>query len=288
MELSIESYILRERFGDDVGLKMIKDAGFNLVDVSYYWCKKDYDLLGDNYVERSKELRKLLDDIGLKCNQAHAPFDFGYGQVMDDTNKNYKEIVRAIISASILGAEHIVVHSIGYSKDGEFLFDKDYNIRFYRSFLPILEKYNIKIAVENLFFRDKDTAPYKGRLGSPKELTDFVKELNSPYFVACVDVGHSAIVGVEPEDFISKMDNKTLKCLHIQDGDYLEDRHVLPYMGEFKWDKVLKALKDIGYDGELTFEVWRFLHKAPKELTMEALKYANSVGNYMIEYYKNI
>lgn len=285
MKLSIETYVVRKRFGDKGSFRVIKNAGFDCIDMSYYWAGEDSPLLGDNYREYAKELRAELDAIGLTCNQAHAPFDLKCGEAFDLSTPAYLATVRSMESAAILGAKSIVVHSLSDTVNDRIVFDKAYNLEFYRSLLPYCEKFGIKIAVENLFHTDRKRGYYTSKLGSAKDLCDFIYELNSPYFVACVDIGHAALTANEPEDFCAKMDGKLLAGLHVQDGDYRKDAHNLPFLGIFKWDAIMKALKSIGYEGEITFEVFKYLENIPAALMPAALAFTCETGKYLSKLY---
>ena len=95
----------------------------------------------------------------------------------------------------------------------------------------------------------------------------------------------AALTGYEPEDFIRQVDPRFLKCLHIQDNDYLGDRHTLPYLANLNWHEIMTALKKNGYEGDLTFEIVTYLQKFPKELLLEALKFAVVIGKYLISIY---
>ena len=86
MKLSLESYNLILKFGAQEGFKLIKQAGFDCVDMSYYWQEENSPLLGEGYREHAFQLRSYLDELGLVCNQAHAPFDFKYGESSSRTN----------------------------------------------------------------------------------------------------------------------------------------------------------------------------------------------------------
>ena len=86
MKLSIESYTLMQKLGDFKGLEAIKKAGFDCVDMSYYWQNENSPLLGDGYKEYAFLLRSHLDELGLACNQAHAPFEVKYGETFDFSN----------------------------------------------------------------------------------------------------------------------------------------------------------------------------------------------------------
>ena len=281
MKLSIENNAIRKKVGDFEAFDMIKNAGFDCVDMSYYWAGEDSPLLNDGYREYAQELRKHLDSLGLSCNQAHAPFDLKAGEAFDLSTPAYRAIVRSMESAAILGAKTIIIHSLSATVNDIVVFDKEYNLEFYRSLLPYCEKFGIKVAVENLFQRDPKRGGYVGKLGKPEELCAFVRELNSPWFVACVDIGHAALTGNEPEDFCANMDGNLLQALHVQDGDYRRDAHTLPFLGTFKWDAIMQSLKKIDYKGELTFEVFLYLGNIPKELLPDALTFTYQTGKYL-------
>lgn len=282
MKLSVEAYGLMSKFGAFEGLRLIKQAGFDAVDMSYYWQEEGSPLLGEGYREYALRLRAYLDELGLACTQAHAPFDVKYGEAHDFSNPHYLAVTRAIESASILGAKAIVVHSIGYKQDLRICFDRAYNLAYYKSLEPFCEKHHIRVAVENLCDFDDKRKHYRGRLGTASELCGFVLELDSPHFVACVDVGHAAMAGNEPEQFLSEMDASLLQALHIQDGNYREDCHTVPFLGAFHWTEIMKTLKKIGYKGELTFEIVKYLKGIPRELTLDALCFAERIGRHLV------
>lgn len=284
MNLSVELYSVTKHFGDHKAVELIKQAGFDAIDYSYYYEKECEEILGENYKEYAREFRAYLDRSGISCNQAHAPFTFQYGMSLDVSEEKYLHIVRSMESAAILGAKNIVVHAVTVPEDVDF---EAYNIEYYKSFIPYCEAFNIHVAVENLFSRDPKRHRLVGKLGSPKELNRIIKKIDSPWIVACVDVGHAALTGYEPEDFISRVDPGILKCLHIQDNDYLDDRHMLPYLANLNWSAVMTALKKCGYEGELTFEIVKYLQKFSPELIPDALKFAAVIGKHLISIYEN-
>ena len=285
MKLSIDNGMLLLRFGAFESVRMIKEAGFDCVDMTYYLSPIDSPLLNDGFREYAVQLRECLDSLGLECNQAHAPFFFFYGDRFELDDRHYRAIVRSMESASILGAKEIVVHSVGHRRGEEILFDRAYNLAYYRSLIPYCEKFGIRVAVENLVEYDQINGGYVGRLGTPLELCDFVTELGSPHFCACLDTGHASLCCVKPEDFIASMSKDMLQVLHVHDGDYLGDRHTLPYLMDFNWQNVMEALKNIGYDGELTFEILNYFRNIPKELIPASLRFAAETGRYLIKLY---
>ena len=287
MKLAMESYVPVKRFGDKDGLKMIKNAGFDCVDYSYCAFNPDSVHFGEEYIEYAKSIRAHLDEIGLECSQAHAPYIARYNTVFELSDENFRTIVRSIEAAAILGAKNIIVHTVAIPKEIKDISMWEFNQRYYKSLIPYAEKAGICIAVENLYSSDENGG-FVGRLGSPDELTAFVKELDSPYIVACVDVGHASITGYKPEEFIEGMDGSILKAIHIHDGDYQGDRHMLPYLGRFHWTEILEALKKKGYEGPLNFEIVTYFIRLPKELIPEALSLAAKTGRYMINIFENL
>ena len=288
MRLSMETYGLRRRYGDFEAARLIREAGVDCVDYSCYYWKEQAHALEDSYREYARSLRAHLDGRGLSCNQSHAPFETKYGQPFDLSCDTFRNVTRAMEVASILGAEQIVVHSVAMPK--ELTEDTEathaYAMEYYRALLPYAEEFGIRIAVENLFVRHKEKFVYSGRLNRPDTLSRAVRELDSPWVTACLDMGHAAMVGYEPEDFIRGMDKGLLGAVHFQDGDYIEDRHTLPFLGQYHWAEIMKALAETGYTGDLTFEVYKFYQNLPDTAIPHALKMAEVVGRELIDIYQ--
>ena len=288
MKLSIDFYEFSERFGDFKAAEMIKEAGFDALDFSAYYKKEEQEALGENYREYAQKLRAHLDTIGLECNQAHAPFSLEYGMEGAEAEEKFTLLERSIEVAAILGAKVIVVHAIRVPRGVDII---DYNVDFYNRLLPTCIRCGIKLGVENLFNTDRKRNCMIDRLGKAKELNLVLDRLDSPWAVACVDVGHAALTGNEPEEFIEEVNPKYLQALHINDNDYLKDRHRLPYLGELNWPAIMAALKKSGYQGDLTMELISmafpsYTQKFPDELIPAALKFAAEVGRQLISMFE--
>ena len=280
MKLSMETYALRQAVGDFEAIKLIKKAGFDSIDYSFYNFNKTNDVFSGDYKEYANKILKCMTDNGITGNQAHAPFAFVYGDDISTNNSHYEKIVKAIEFASIIKTEYIIIHCIN-TNNKEDLYS--YNREFYKSLEKYSKKFNILIAVENLFEKDEKRGCWRGVLGTPYILSEFIKSLSSDRFVACLDLGHSAISGIEPEDFIKNMDSKLLKTLHVHDNDYRSDKHYLPYTGSFNWNKIMEALKKSKYEGDLTLEVFGLLKNYPTELLPEILKLCEATGRHLIK-----
>jgi len=281
MKLSIGTCTVRERFGDEKAIEMLKAAGFDACDYSLFGAKNFGNMLEGDYVSYAKHIKSVMVHHGLVCNQSHAPFVFRYeNNKIDISDPYYSDIVKSIEFSSIIEAPHVVVHAITVPEDVDFY---EYNYNYFKSFEKYCEKYNVRIAIENLFIRDEKRQCYKGKLGNPAELMDFIKKLDSKWFYACLDTGHSALTGTEPEVFISSMDNNTIKALHIHDNNYLSDMHMLPFTGKMNWTKITESLRNIKYDGDLTLESGGFLRGFGDDMFLDALKFSAKVGRTLIK-----
>lgn len=286
MLLSVDTNVLRDKYDDITAIKMIKEAGFDAYDYSMFRAKGERDMLGDDYIERARNLRKISDEIGILCRQAHAPFSFQYTNKIDISDPEYLKIVRSMEVASILGAKNIIVHTVKKDLPDGFELE-DYSREFYRSFIPYCEKYNISISVENLVGRHPETKEKFEVFSNPLKHIEFVKSLESKYFNICIDVGHSALLGYMPEDVINAMDSSLFKTIHIHDNDFERDSHALPYEGKTDWEAVTKALANVGYEGDFSFELEGLFYRLDDALLPAGLKFAEATGRVLIEKIEN-
>lgn len=283
MRLSVDIAGVRSYVGDITALDMIKAAGFDAVDYDFH---SNRDATADGYLDNAKKIREHLDKIGLVCNQAHAPFGMQYGEVFDVLNPTYLSIVRSIEAAAVMGADNIVVHAIVVPEDKENISDtyEDYNYKFYKSLEPVALKAGIKIAIENLFTYDDLTHYHNGVFAKPFEMNSLLERLASPVFTVCLDIGHAFIVGTKPANFIKGIKAGALKALHVQEcTDGIGDKHMLPYLGFIDWESTAAALKEYGYDGDFTFEIFKFFKALPEDCLESALKLAEGVGRHIIK-----
>ncbi|MBQ3235551.1 MAG: sugar phosphate isomerase/epimerase [Clostridia bacterium] len=276
MKVTIENFPFRQRFGEELGLKAIKDAGFDGVDYSFNDDGKGNPIDLSNHIEKAKQVKGYLDKYGLICKQAHAPFCLSASDELSLDNKNFSDMVKTFEFASIIGCEIVVVHSIKLPPEEDFY---KYNYNYYKTLEPYAKKYGVKIAVENLvnsiFWR-------------PNILSQFIRQLNSKVFCACIDVGHAMLMGIPPEEYILGMDEGIIGCVHLHDTDGKIDRHWAPYQGIQNWENTVKALVDRGFTGEINLEVIRPFDALPNELQLPFLKYVAEVGKYFAEKFKTL
>ena len=280
MILSTKTGFLDKIYGIKDAIAIIADAGFDAIDFSMDSAEYGSDVHSKEYYT---ELRKYAESKGVYFNQAHGPDGSSFADE-ERNKKRFQEVIFTIRHAALLGAENIIIHPcqhMDYYKQGnaERLFE--YNMEFYRKLIPYCEEYGIKVAIENMWQYPKMIS--HSTCSRPDEFIRYIDELSSEWIVGCLDIGHSVLVREDPAEFIRKLGNKRLKCLHVHDVDGNDDLHTLPYFGITDWESVMSALAEIDYKGDFTYEADGFLQDKPKELLPDFVKLMEKTGRYMIK-----
>lgn len=277
MILSTEIFSLRRIFGDENAIGMFADIGFDALDYSIYAYDPASPVFGNDYAAYAKKLRALAAQNSVFFNQAHAPYDYSGNEA--DLPVHIEHIRRAIAFAGLLGAQAVVVHSIRH-KEGTAR--KEYNRAYFQALVPSARAYGIRIAIENLFARNEETGLFEESVCSnTRELVDFIDSFGPESFAACLDVGHCLLSGGKPAQAIYTLGAERLKALHIHDNDLSNDQHMMPYLGTADWPSTMRALREIGYGGALTFETHRYLERLPDALVPDALRLVEKMGRFL-------
>ena len=271
MLYSSQSATAVKRFGIREGIRVLAEAGYPCLDLSFY--DHTENLRSGDWRPIAEEYNAVSRELGIKYNQGHAPF--GGGALPDGRSKYVVEkahlMPTALEFAAIAGVETVIIHplnfmELGFNGNEELHFEK--NMEFFSSLTPIARDLGLKIGIENLWHQSSLTGNICGvTCADPREHIRYVTALNAPdVFVACLDVGHSALVDRKPEDVIRVLGSEILGALHIHDVDYKTDLHTAPFFGKLNWEEICRALGEIDYKGVLTLEADSFLERIPIEL----------------------
>lgn len=286
MILSTQTDVLAAKFGIHECVRMLAKAGFDAYDMSLFKMTRDpdYMFVQPDWREQAHRLRALADEAGIACNQAHAPFPSSTGDPEKD-EQIFQAIVQAMEIASILGAKIIIVHPkqhMQYAGHAHTL--RQLNIDFYRSLIPYCEKFNIKVATENMWQYAPGTKTcVDSTCASPEEFCDYIDSIGSPWITACLDVGHVTLVNRDLPGMIRALGHDRLLALHVHDNDCLGDNHALPYQRNIDFPAMLQALADIDYAGDFTFEADSFYKRMPLGLMSAGADFMCATGRAMIE-----
>lgn len=252
MLFSTQTDFLASKYGILRAVEMLIEAGYPAIDISMF--NTAAVPFTDDYREIALRMRAIADASGVRFIQAHAPFGGGYDNYLNNLVPLFP---RAFELCSVLGIDNIVVHPITLGRyHGHEQEHFDMNMSFYKSLAPLARTNGVKIAIENMWGRHYVT----GRIcdhacADPHELVRYYDTLDMPdVFTICLDLGHVALCGREPEDAIRIIGRDRLGCIHAHDVDYVADLHTLPGTAKINWDNVCRALGEIDYVGSFNLE----------------------------------
>ncbi len=293
MKLSTQTDVFAKKFGEEKAIELLAKVGYDAIDLSCFdMTHKDAPTPKNTskYKAYAKKLKQIATDNGVYFNQAHAPFPSSKPDEFVDFNKDiFEQIVRSMEICAIAGVRNIVIHPkqhLTYRESGNPEKLKEINLEFYNSLIPYAKDLNICICTENMWQYDESRTIVHSTCASPEEFKEYIAMIDSPYLKGCLDVGHAFLVNEDIPNFIKVLGND-LKALHVHDTGYNEDLHRLPYTcGGIDWEKLMKALAEINYDGELTFEADNTLIRMPDEMLIPTAKYMVEMGRYLIKQFE--
>lgn len=258
MKISTEIDSVAKLCCEEKAVEYIAKAGFDAWDFSMFdMCKFDWGkglpihtghpLSGTEYIQFARQLKKIGLDNGIICNQSHAPFPV-------DCPEIHSYLKRAIECTAEAGGNICIIHPDNNKSPQE-------NAEMYLELLPFAKSCGVKIATENMWNWDKEkdqAAP--AACSDPENFNAHLDAVNDDYLVACLDIGHAEMRGCNTSavEMILALGSR-LQALHIHDNDRWHDSHQIPFSMEIDFDAMVKALKQINYQGYLTLEAAYYL-----------------------------
>ena len=241
--------------GELKAVELVAKAGFDGYDLSLFEMarydgkqvvRKGPPLQSGQALQYVRQIKQVAEDNGIVCNQSHAPFPVYCLEIRDLAKL-------AIEFTAEAGGEICVIHPDNNKNAEE-------NAGMYLELLPFAKSCGVKIATENMWNWNTELGhATPAACSDPQSFLAHLEAVNDPYFVACLDIGHAAMEGLNttPAEMIHALGHH-LQALHIHDNDCHGDHHQLPFTMNIDFEAVIQALKDIGYAGWLTLEVDRY------------------------------
>ena len=284
LKTSTEIASIAKIVGELKAVELVAKAGFDAYDLSLFEMarydgkqvvQKGHPLQSKAALQYVRQIKQVAEDNGIICNQSHAPFPV------------YCPEIRGLLKTAIeftaeAGGEIVVIHPDNNKTAEE-------NAQMYFELLPFAKSCGVKIATENMwnwYAGDDHASP--AACSDPQSFLAHLQAVNDPDFVACLDIGHAAMAGMNttPAEMIHALGHH-LQALHIHDNDCRGDHHQLPFTMNIDFDAVVLALKDIGYSHWLTLEVDRYCHDASPENVYEKVQNmaacAKRIAQMMVE-----
>ena len=86
---------------------------------------------------------------------------------------------------------------------------------------------------------------------------------------------------------IRGLGKKRLQALHVHDTDGYRDLHTLPFTSGNDFRLIMRLLREIGYEGDLTFEADSFYAGFPDEMLPDVAEFMQKTGRQLIRMMKS-
>jgi len=285
------------------GIQQISKAGFSKIDFNLDVYLKNNDIYAgklNDFFDQDVQtlfahflpLAQAMVDNEVRASQMHAPYPVRVeGKTKQNEYMQSVVIPKSIVIAEALEIPYVVVHPFKmqylYGRERE----RQENIAYFQMLIPLAKQCGVKICLENLY-ENMGTRIVEGVCADPEDAIWYVDTLNElageELFGFCLDTGHLQLAKRDPYDFITKLGSR-LKILHIHENDAVGDLHQLPFsFGMSKeegldWDGIIRGLREIGYQGTLSFETFPCVNSFPKGMADSVLEAIHAVGMYLKE-----
>lgn len=280
-------------------IRFIKKCGFETIDYNMGSMFLDtfdkenvtsfFDQSIEELYEYYKPLKAALEENGVQISQAHGLF-FVYEAGEEKLNDYYISMSEKMFAiCRYLDCKVIVIHPwIGSEMTKSEEMQK--NMSIYQRLIPAAKMYGVKICLENLF-KKIDRIYLEGTCCDAQEVCQYIDRLNAsagePVFGFCLDVGHAVMVRKNLYQFIKAIGER-LTVLHIHENDGANDSHMIPFTQReqtgmrpaINWSEFVRGLKEIGYEGPLSFETVLGEKAWPEEIREEGFRFISAVGKY--------
>jgi len=288
------------------GFRLLKDVGFTSVDFSlnHYLLNKDlykgkvndfFDKSIDELKEFFRPHKEAANQVGIEIFQMHMPYPIYVPNGEQEVNDYLWNVVapKSMELCHYLGCKYIVVHGFKLAKylgSEELEWQKTED--FLDSIAPMAKEMGITICIENLYSSVANHL-VEGPCCDEYKVVERIDKMNEKYDAeilgACFDIGHANLVSLDFEDFITTLGHR-LKVLHVHDNDGIRDLHQVPFTftktrenkPSTDWEGFVRGLRNIHYDGAISFETAPVLSSFPEEMREDALRFIAKIGKYFV------
>ena len=163
MEIGVQTKGIYPERNAKQALQMIRNAGFTNIDFNIDAFLLNTDVYAgrmnsffDQDIEELKSyfypMKECMKQYGIYASQMHAPYPVMI-QGREEQNRFMMEqvIPKSLAIASYLEIEWVVVHPIKLQYNAGIQKEREENMKFFQTLIPLLEKYHVKICLENLY-----------------------------------------------------------------------------------------------------------------------------------------
>ena len=209
--------------------------------------------LADEYEKNILGAAETVIKGGMRIRYVHLPFS--YPAENDAESWEFFRIAsfRAIDMAKKLGAEAAAIHPRTSMRE-DYDHDKEASdaLEFLKPYVEYAHKVGLTLGLENMRGAGR-SAPARIRRYAT-DVNDLIYLADSLSIGVTWDTGHANISMQDQVKSLEKVGSR-LVLVHLNDNFGEDDIHLAPFLGNIRWDGVMKTLKKIDYRGSLNMEV---------------------------------
>jgi sugar phosphate isomerase/epimerase len=248
-------------------LETIAKLGFDYLELTMDAPKAHYTI-----IRRIKdELIHALQGLNMKLI-CHLPTFVSTADLTESLREaSLKETLKSLEVAAELGSMKAVLHPSIHMGLSMFVIDKvrQYALKSLEAIVDTADQLGVCLCIENMF-------PQSHSLVDPEDFDDVFERF--PQLRMTLDTGHAHIgdkAGAKIVDFIQRFPDR-IYHIHANDNLGKDDNHLPIGAGNIEFPKIVRALKEIGYDETITLEVFS---KDRDYLRLSRDKLANMVAS---------
>lgn len=223
------------------------ELGFDYLELAMDPPEAHYSMVAENRSAIIKALQSY--SMGIVC---HLPTFVSAADLTDSIRRaSVTEMKRSLSVASDLGAEKVVLHPPMISGMGAYVADRvrSYAFEFMEDMIQSAERLGVTVCLENMM-------PRNGFGVEPSEFDSIFRRFPTLQFT--LDTGHAHLGGngkARLQELLKRFGGR-IGHVHLSDNRGLHDDHFPLGFGTINFKRLAKGLKDFGYDGTVTFEVF--------------------------------
>jgi len=280
----------------DFCIELCAKAGYTALDINLCEAMNpDSKMRTNDWENYVKEIAEMGRRHGIIFSQSHLPYYDVFGSKDIEKNRLMEELIRrCIIASAELGVKWTVTHPVTYYDAGPHTsITLEKNLEYFSVHFDTAKKAGVGIALENVFeYRGAHNQRAFG--SSVIELCELTDALSKIYCVpgtlpkdnelvgVCYDFGHANLCGGFHRENLRIIGSR-LKATHVQDNFYKSDDHFMPFFGLTDWADAMAGLVEIGYEGDLCYEIQEFGRYLPNELKHLTVELSIKIGNYLLD-----
>ena len=224
---------------DEAKLHLAKDAGYDGVEINTF-----------DDLDACRRLTEVAQRLGIELHSVMASGHWTYPlSSRDETvrRKGIANIQQSVETALVCGAKTVLVVPGVVQPDQPYGETYEIALNSMRELAWYAGERSMRLGIENVWNRF---------LLTPREMGQFLSELNSPHVGLYFDCGNILAYGY-PQQWIRELGSHLVK-VHVKDFESGSRQWKYLLQGSVDWKAVRAALSEVGYDDYLTAEMGPF------------------------------